>query len=79
MWFGPERRDPAGRDRLRHRVRLEFQELPGMSLTADQAARLFALRADVCHRVLEELVHAQVLLRKSDGREQRYVTRRSVP
>jgi hypothetical protein len=35
-----------------------------MSLTADQAARLFATRTDVCRRVLEELVQAGVLSRK---------------
>jgi len=35
-----------------------------MSLTADQAARLFAIRTDVCRRVFEELVHAGVLSRK---------------
>jgi hypothetical protein len=38
-----------------------------MSLTADQAARLFAIRADVCRRVFEELVQAGVLSRKWKG------------
>jgi hypothetical protein len=39
-----------------------------MSLTADQAARLFALPKDVCRRVFEELVDAGVLSRKWEGR-----------
>ena len=38
-----------------------------MSLTADQAARLFAIRTDVCQRVFEELVQAGVLSRKWKG------------
>lgn len=42
-----------------------------MSLTAAQAARLFAIPADVCQRVFDELVQAGVLCRKWEGR---YVT-----
>jgi hypothetical protein len=67
-WTGTERRDAAGRQLLRRRFQLEYQELPGMSLTAAQAARLFALREDVCLRILEELVQAGVLKRKWEGR-----------
>ena len=63
-WSGIDRRDPAGRQLLRRRFHDEYQELPGLSLTADQAARLFAIRADVCQRVFEELVQAGVLSRK---------------
>jgi hypothetical protein len=44
-----------------------------MSLTAEQAARLFALRPDVCARVFEELVAAGVLLRQREGK---YVAQR---
>ena len=70
-WSGTERRDPAGRELLLRRFHDEYQPLPGMSLTADQAARLFAIRADVCRRVFEELVQAGVLSRKWKGQ---YVT-----
>jgi hypothetical protein len=63
-WSGIERRDPAGRQVLLRRFHDEYQHFPGMSLTADQAARLFAIRTDVCRRVFEELVHAGVLSRK---------------
>jgi hypothetical protein len=63
-WSGTERRDQARRQLLLRRFHDEYQQLPGMSLTADQAARLFAIRADVCRRVFEELVEAGVLSRK---------------
>ena len=45
-WSGTERRDQARRQLLLRRFHDEYQQLPGMSLTADQAARLFAIRAD---------------------------------
>ena len=51
-----ERRDPDSRVQLRNRVRLEFDEMPGMILTVAQAARLFGIRRDVCVRVLGELI-----------------------
>ena len=63
-WSGTERRDTAGRQLLVRRFHDEYQQLPGMSLTADQAARLFTIRPDVCRRVLDELVEAGVLSRK---------------
>ncbi len=66
-WSGIERRDAAGRRLLQRRFRDEYEELPGLSLTADQAARLFALPTDVCRRVFEELVQAGVLSRKWKG------------
>jgi hypothetical protein len=43
------------------RVRGEFEEMPGLCLTAPQAAQLFGLAADVAHGVLEELCRASVL------------------
>jgi len=66
-WSGIERRDPAGRQLLRRRFYDEYQEFPGLSLTSDQAARLFALPTEVCRRVFEELVQAGVLSRKWKG------------
>ena len=66
-WSGTERRDIAGRTLLRRRIHSEYVAFPGMSLTADQAARLFALPTDVCRRVFEELVVAGVLSRKWEG------------
>lgn len=66
-WTGRERRDTAGRILLRRRFHSEYLDFPGMSLTADQAARLFALPKDVCRRVFEELVEAGILSRKWEG------------
>ena len=77
--MGVERRDLVARDLLVRRVRHEFEELPGLSLTPDQAARLFALRREVCHRIFEELVRDGTLRRRWDGRPGQYVARRSAP
>ncbi len=38
------------------RVRAEFLEMPGLSLTGDQARRLFGLPTRVCEHVLDQLV-----------------------
>ena len=62
-----ERRNNASRQALRHRVAAEFVEMPGLHLTGPQAWRLFALRSDVCMRVLTELSQLGVLRRTADG------------
>jgi len=49
------------------RVRAEFGEMPGLRLTALQAARLFGVAADVAHEVLDELRDASVLTRSNRG------------
>lgn len=41
---------------VRARVRAEYQEMPGLSLTVEQAARLFHLERERCARVLDALV-----------------------
>jgi hypothetical protein len=46
---------------LARRVRGEFVEMPGLRLTAPQAARLFGVGPDVARAVLDELSHASVL------------------
>lgn len=51
----PERRDPRSRERLRLRVRSEFDAMPVLVLTPAAAARLFGIREDICIRVLAEL------------------------
>ena len=38
------------------RVRAEFEEMPGMTLTMRQASRLFGIEGDVCRTVFERLV-----------------------
>jgi hypothetical protein len=63
----PDRRDCGARDALVGRVRAGFMETPSLRLTCPQARRLFDMRADVCHRILEALVEQGVLARYGDG------------
>jgi hypothetical protein len=63
-----ERRDHASRKQLADRVRAEFDEMPCLRLTCAQAQRLLGLRADVCERVLNELLRAGTLWRGEDDR-----------
>jgi hypothetical protein len=51
---------------LRARVQAEFCEMPGLTLTLPQAARLFSLDPARCERILLALVRAGVL--RTDGR-----------
>ena len=48
------------------RVRGEFNEMPGLRLTREQAARLWGLDQTACDEVLRELVAAS-FLRWSSG------------
>ena len=48
------------------RVLAEFDEMPGLSLTPRQAARLFGLDQDVCRRIIDSLVDL-AYLRESGG------------
>lgn len=51
------------------RARAEFREMPGMCVTAAQAARLWHLSPEGAEKLLIELVHTGFLVRR-DG--QRY-------
>jgi hypothetical protein len=62
-----ERRNHVLRRELLRRIRVEYVEMPGLCLTVTQAQRLFALREDICSRVLNELVDAQCLRRDASG------------
>ena len=62
-----ERRDVKGRHALLCRIHSEFEEMPGLSLTTGQAARLFGLSPDIAFRILDRLTEAQVLRQSSDG------------
>lgn len=46
----------------------EYSEMPGVSLTAAQAGRLFGLASDQCVTVLQALVAQGRLRRREDGR-----------
>lgn len=48
-------------DAVARRVRAEFEEMPGMTLTVQQAARLFGLDHDVCREVVDRLVGVDYL------------------
>lgn len=62
--FPAERRDLTARHALLCRIRSEFEEMPGLSVTLDQAARLFGLPRDIASRILERLTEARVLYRR---------------
>jgi len=62
-----ERRSPATRYALLRRIYHEFQEMPGLSVTLGQAARLFGLPPDIASRVLERLADARVLRQTARG------------
>ncbi len=49
-------------------VRQEFDEMPGLTLTADQARRLWALEPRVCGVVLDLLVESGYLCQTAAGR-----------
>ena len=50
------------------RIRAEFAEMRGLSLTLHQAARLFNLSVDECDRALKALEQDGSLLQGEDGR-----------
>src|SRR5207249_4512722 len=50
-----DRRDVAVRNHIVNRIRREFDEMPGMSLSVPQATRLFGIPTDVCARILTRL------------------------
>jgi hypothetical protein len=52
---------------LVRRVRLEYEEMPGLALTIPQAARLWRLEADVVENVMAALVDAEFLCRGRSG------------
>lgn len=50
------------------RIRAEFEEMPGLSLTSAQASKLFGISPDVCASILSHLIEEGVLRLKRDGR-----------
>ena len=49
------------------RVRAEFEEMPGMTLTMPQASRLFGIEREICKTVVEQLVTTAYLKWTSSG------------
>lgn len=54
--------------RLIERVLGEYREMPGLSLTIDQARRLWGCDAMLCRRVADVLVERRVLRWSRGGR-----------
>jgi hypothetical protein len=52
---------------IAERVRGEFREMPGLTLTLAQARKLWSLDAATCTDVLSYLVDVGFLCRKDDG------------
>lgn len=63
-----ERRNLVARQSLLHRIRGEFLEMRGLSLTVKQAARLFGVSHEACERILAELAHKGLLCVTINGR-----------
>jgi len=47
-------------------VRTEYQEMPGLRLTLDQARRLWSFDAATCRDVLETLIESRFLVETDD-------------
>ena len=54
------------REEVVARVRSDFFELPNLTLTVAQAARLWAIGQDLAFSILEDLTAAGVLIRTAD-------------
>jgi hypothetical protein len=59
---------------LLQRVRDEYREMPGLTLTKPQAMRLFGVAPSVCAAVLRALVMEDFLSRTGDGLFVRSIT-----
>lgn len=50
------------------RVKSEFLEMPGLTLTLEQSSRLWGLQRTQCEAVLHVLVHRKFLSLRADGK-----------
>jgi hypothetical protein len=57
----------ATRALITERIRGEFREMPGLTLTVAQAQRLWNVDLPTCTDVLSQLVDAGFLCRRTDG------------
>jgi hypothetical protein len=60
-------RQQDARGLITERVRGEFREMPGLTLTLAQAGRLWSLDTATCADVLSQLVATGFLCRRADG------------
>ena len=54
-------------ERIVHRIREEFREMPGLRLTPEQATRLWGLEDEACRKVIDVLVAAEFLRWTASG------------
>ena len=59
---------PQSADDLVGRIRAEFIEMPGLSLTIEQARRLWSLEPQTCEALLKSLMESRFLRRTTRGR-----------
>lgn len=52
---------------IAQRIRGEYTEMPGLTLTVRQAARLWGVSVSQSERLLSELVESRFLVEDSDG------------
>lgn len=52
-------------------MQMEYAEMPAMSLTFQQAQRLWNFSAELCQRALDSLIGSGFLVRTADGRYSR--------
>ena len=57
--------------KLAQRIREEFEETPGLQVTAAEGARFWALDPETCARVLADLLHSGFLVHARGGRYRR--------
>jgi hypothetical protein len=62
---------PDRRPEIVDRIRLEYQQLPGLALTATQAQRLWHIEATTCRHLLDLLVADGYLREGEDARYRR--------
>jgi hypothetical protein len=60
-------RIPDTRTLIAERIRGEFREMPGLTLTAAQACRLWSLDMPTCTEALAHLIDAGFLCWRADG------------
>lgn len=65
---GRERRHDPPAPAVLNRIRGEFAEMPGLSLTEAQASRLLGVPQELCVRSLRHLVDQGILRLRRDGR-----------
>ena len=60
-WSFGERRDHVRRDALVRRIVAEFDDMPGLALTVQQASRFLGVDRGACARILDTLLRDGML------------------